>query len=122
MTTPPITDATNVRTIGALNAPTVASGAASDNQVNAAIYDAQMRMVQKVGITVYAAVQAFDDADLEVPANADKQNAFIHAESCFAIAELCHILTAQQLSDTGIIQTVEVGKYRQNFTTSDEPG
>lgn len=131
-----ITDVDAVRSEGSLKAPTDASGAASDKQIKSAIRMARRRMIARLtavaqqvgsipavvtdGSVAYNAVLAYTDPQLLEEPYSDEYDAFLHAESCFAIAELCAVLNAQQLSDTGIIQSITIGKAQQAFVSQDE--
>ncbi len=131
-----ITDVDAVRSEGSLNAPSAASGAASDKQIKSAIRLARRRMIARLtavaeqvgtlpavvtdGSIQYNAVLAYTDAQLLEEPYSDQYDSFLHAESCYTIAELCAILNAQQLGATGLIQSIEIGKARQQFVSQDE--
>lgn len=115
-----ITDVDAVRSEGALKAPSEAAGAATDKQIQAAIRAAKRKMLEKIDLTTYDTVRDFSAIALENENNDDEHEAFLHAESCYTLAHLCRKLNAQQLSDTGIIQSIEIGKARQGFASSEE--
>lgn len=131
MATLTITDVDAVRSEGSLKAPSESSGAATDRQIQAAIRAARRRMIEKLtyadpsptalpgevisGEVLYEATQAFTDGDLANEDKDEQYDALTHAESCFAIAHLFRKLNSQQLSASGLIQSIEIGKARQSF-------
>ncbi len=115
-----ITDVDAVRSEGSLKAPSDASGAASDQQIKSAIRTARTRMIDKITKETYEMVRLWTDVDLTDADKSDQYDAFLSAESCYAVAQLTSKLNAQQLSNTGLIQSIEIGKARQSFVSTDE--
>lgn len=103
-----ITDVATTRTYGGLNADESA-GAATVQQIEAAILAGQQKMKRTIGSDVYAAVRDYTDAELAVQANADKQEAFRIAESYFAMAQLPLMLKSAQLGANGFVEAVTMG-------------
>jgi hypothetical protein len=120
MPTLTITDVDAVRSEGSLRSPSESNGAATNKQLQRAIRAAKRKMVEKIGKDAYETVRDFTSEELDVEANDDKHEAFLHAEACFAVADLIGKISIEQLSATGLIQSMETGKARTSFASSEE--
>lgn len=116
----PITSAANVRARGALSSA-VGSGAATDDQISAAIELAQTKMFALVGTGTYAEVVGWGTTELAIEANATKKEIFDRAEAYLALAALPQIIGNTQLAQTGYLTKEKIGNNAEAlFASQDE--
>ncbi len=120
-----LADIATVRDRGALDAPPVA-GAITDQQVDAALLLAAMRMRDIIGYASYAAIVAIVDGDVTVDptglgwTNGQKKQDFITAESYLALARLAKVSQLGKMTASGTPMTSQIGREVKTFAPEAE--
>lgn len=115
-----LTTAIITRQRGGLSAASTA-GVVRDDQLDAAIKLATVRLVSFVGQTIYDEVAAWTSEQLAAdPAKEDKKNAFVDAESYLALSFVPDILKNAQHSASGLEQRTIVGESVTEFAPVEE--
>lgn len=115
-----LTNVTITRQRGALQSATSA-GVVTDDQVEAAIKLATPRLVQFVGQDNYDTVAGWTPEEISADlAKEKKKNAYVDAESYFALGFIPDILKNGQMSATGLEQRTIVGESVTEFAPVDE--
>jgi hypothetical protein len=110
-----------VRSRGALQAPSTDAAAPSNLQIDAAILLAVTLMIALVGRTTYDEVVAWTNEQLAAdPEKQLKKDAYVAAESYFAISKLPAILKNGQMAEGGLTDSTTVGQSTTRFAPVEE--